>query len=87
MLGSIREMTVDVGNPREAQPSLLSREDETVRIGEGEFQLRLLLILSELHLPMGVLHLSCDQDPRLTTAQLGLQSLSGVLEWPQLAHE
>lgn len=37
MLGSTREMTVDVGNPRESQPSLLSREDETVRIGEGGF--------------------------------------------------
>lgn len=37
MLGSTREMTVDVGNPCEAWPSLLSREDETVRIGEGGF--------------------------------------------------
>lgn len=55
MLGSIREMIVDVGNPREAQPSLLSREDETVRIGEAGCQLKLLLILSELHLPVGVL--------------------------------
>lgn len=70
------------------QPSLLSREDEIVRMNEGGFQLRLLFILSELHLPMNILqHLSCDQDPRFMTAQLRLQSLSGVLEWPQLAHE
>lgn len=33
----------------------LSREDEAVRIGEGGFQLKLLLILSELHLPVAVL--------------------------------
>lgn len=46
MLGSTREMTADVGNPRESQPSPLSREGETVRIGEGGFWLRLLLILS-----------------------------------------
>lgn len=56
MLGSIRETDdVDVGNPQEAQPSLPSREDETEGIGEGGFQLKLLLILSELHLPVGIL--------------------------------
>lgn len=43
------------GNPWEVQPSLLSREDEAVRINEGGFQLKLLLILSELYLPVGVL--------------------------------